>query len=188
MEIKKLGNISGAFEIILSPHRDNRGFFVRTYDHEIFKKNGIYKNWVQENQSLSLHKFTLRGLHFQHPPSTESKLVRISRGEAFFVFVDLRRNSPTLGKWDTITLSEHNNKILLTPRGCAQGMCTLTENCVLHYHVDNFYSPEYEDVIRWDDPDLNIQWPTSTPTIISERDQNGKTFKEFIDQHDGLDI
>src|SRR5512137_1381391 len=106
--IIKEKKLKGVFEIQLEPKEDHRGFFMRVYDKEIYKKHGIHRDWVQENHSLSVQKGTLRGFHFQLPPAAETKLVRVISGEIYDVFVDLRKGSPTFGQWDSIILSEKN--------------------------------------------------------------------------------
>lgn len=179
------GKIKGAYIIQLEPREDERGFFMRVYDKNIFAEHGIDYNWVQENHSLSKLKGTVRGLHFQYQPDSETKLLRLTSGEAFFAFVDLRKNSPTFGQYDTAILSGQNKKILLVPKGCANGMCTLIENVNLHYRVDNYYASNNEDNIKWNDPDLNIPWPTKEPAVISERDSKAQSFKEFLQKSGG---
>ena len=120
--------IKGVFEIQLEPKEDKRGYFMRTYDEKIFKKYGLNKKWVHENHSFSKNKLTMRGFHFQHPPFTETKIARVVTGKIFFVYLDIRRNSPTFGKWGTIILSGKNKKMLYIKRGIALGMCTMTNN------------------------------------------------------------
>ena len=180
--------IKGVFEIQLEPLEDERGFFMRTYDDRIFKDLGIERKWVNENHSLSRIKGTIRGIHFQYPPDTETKLSRVITGEIFFVVVDIRKDSKTFGEWISVVLSSEKKNMLFIPRGCAPGMCTLTDNCNLIYKVDNYYSPNNEDVIKWNDPDLAIKWPIKEPVVISERDSKGKSFKEFVEKHGGLKI
>jgi len=187
MRIKEK-KLKGVFEIQLEPKEDKRGFFMRVYDTKIFKENNINREWVQENHSLSLKKRTIRGFHFQFPPYAETKLVRVINGKIFDVFIDLRKNSNTFGKWGSIILSAENNKMLLIPRGFAHGMCTLTDNCVMLYKVDNYYSPEYEGNIKWNDPDLNIEWPIKNTPTISDKDANAKSFKEFVGKYGGLEV
>jgi dTDP-4-dehydrorhamnose 3,5-epimerase len=184
MEFKEL-QIKGVFEIELTPHADHRGFFMRTFDHEVFEKAGLRKNWVQENHSRSEKKYTLRGLHFQFPPFCEAKLVRCIRGAILDVFVDLRAGSETFGKWNSITLSENNHKMILIPRGLAHGFCTLTDECEVLYKVDNLYSKEHESGIIWNDPELNIEWPVREP-VISLKDQHNSTFREFRIRHNAI--
>jgi dTDP-4-dehydrorhamnose 3,5-epimerase len=178
MEIKER-RIKGVFEIDLKPFTDDRGFFMRTYDSELFKKAGINCKWIQENHSCSEKKNILRGLHFQFPPYAETKLVRCIRGAVLDVFVDLRKESVSFGQWDSIELSEENKKMILIPRGFAHGFCTLTDCSEVLYKVDNCYSKESEAGIIWNDPDLNINWPVTDP-ILSAKDQNNMTLQEFV--------
>ena len=178
--------IKGVYEIQLNPHEDDRGFFVRVYDNKLFEEAGLNKKWVQENHSLSKKKGTVRGLHFQYSPNCESKLLRAVTGEAFFVVVDLRTGSDTFGKWTSVTLSSGEKNMILIPRGCAAGMCTLTEDCNLSYKVDNYYAKNNEDSIKWDDADLAIKWPIKNPEVISERDINAQSFKEFVEKNGGI--
>ena len=178
----------GVFEVQLDPHEDERGFFMRVYDTNIFEKYKIRRNWVQENHSLSVEKGVIRGMHFQLPPHSEAKLIRVVRGEICDVFIDLRKNSPTFGQWDSIVLSADNKKMIYIPRGFAHGFCTLTENCEVVYKVDNYYSPEHEGNIKWNDPDLNIDWLIKNTPTISEKDANAKSFKEFVDKYGGLEL
>jgi len=186
--IFKEKEIKGVFEIQQEPHRDARGFFSRTYDDNLFKEYGIDRKWVQENHSLSQKKGTLRGIHFQYTPDTETKLLRVITGEIFFAVIDLRKNSETLGKWISVIVSSEKLNMLYIPRGCAPGMCTLTDNCNLAYKVDNYYASNNEDVIKWNDPDLNIKWPITEPEVISERDSKGNSFQDFVKKNGGLDI
>lgn len=172
--------ISGVYEIKCAPHEDARGYFMRTYDEAIFEKHGLNRKWVQENHSLSRVKGTVRGIHFQYAPDCETKLLRVSTGAIFFAVTDLRRNSPTLGKWISVVVSAEKKNLLYIPRGCAPGMCTLTDDCNLSYKVDNFYNPNNEDVLLWNDPDLGIQWPVSEPAVISDRDAKGRSLQEIL--------
>lgn len=184
MEILKK-EIEGLCEIILSPLEDERGFFMRTYERELFREWQIDREWTYEAHSFSKTKGTVRGLHFQHPPHCEAKLERAILGEIFFAVIDLRKGSKTFGKHATVVLSAKKNNMLFVPRGCAQGMCTLTEDCHLLYKFDNFYSKKHEDNILWNDPDLGIKWPLTAPSVISERDKNAQTFGQFLDKTKG---
>ena len=186
MEIKER-KIKGVFEIILKPISDDRGFFMRTFDDNLFKEFGMDRNWVQENHSRSNRKGIVRGLHFQFPPYSESKLVRCIHGAVFDVFVDLRKGSQTFGQWDSIILTEDNKKMVLIPRGFAHGFCTLTERSEVLYKVDNIYHKESESGLLWNDKDLAIDWPDSSP-ILSEKDRKNQTLKEFIKKHHSLSI
>ena len=175
-------NIKGVYEIQLSPIGDNRGFFMRTFDINEFNKYGLNKVWVQENHSRSTQKGIIRGLHFQLPPYSETKLVRCINGAVLDVFVDLRKDSPTFGQWDSIELSAENKKMIFIPRGFAHGFCTLTEESEVLYKVDNYYSPESENGLLWNDADLNIDWPAKDP-VLSEKDKKNITLKNFIKKY-----
>lgn len=185
MKIKER-NFKGVFEIQLRPKEDKRGFFMRVYDIQLFEKYKIHRNWVQENHSLSIEKGVIRGMHFQFPPHSEVKLVRVINGKIYDVFIDLRKGSPTFGQWDSIVLSADNKKMMYIPRGFAHGFCTLTKNCEVVYKVDNYYSPDNEGSIKWNDPNLRIDWPIKDKHIISDKDANAKSFKEFVDKYGGL--
>jgi dTDP-4-dehydrorhamnose 3,5-epimerase len=184
MEIKEL-NIPGVFEITLKPHLDARGFFMRTYDIQIMRDAGLITDWKQENQSRSEQKGILRGLHFQFQPDCETKLVRCTRGSVYDVFVDLRGGSPTFGRWGALELNEENKKMLYIPSGLAHGYCTLTDLSEVLYKVDNFYAPKNEGGIKWNDPDLKIEWPVKDP-ILSERDKGNLTLETFIQKYKSL--
>ena len=180
--------IKGVYEIELEPIEDKRGYFMRVFDDEIFTKNGINRKWVQENHSLSVKKGTLRGFHFQLQPAAETKLVRVITGSIYDVFIDLRKDSTTFGQWGSVILSAENKKMLYIPRGFAHGMVTLDENSSMYYKVDNYYTPEKEFCIRWDDPDLQVKWPIEGKPIISEKDANAKSFKEFIEEQGSIEV
>ncbi len=177
--------LNGVVEIKLKPIFDERGFFMRTYDLNLFEKYGINIKWVQENHSRSIKKGIIRGLHFQFPPYTEAKLVRCIKGAVFDVFVDLRKNSSTFGQWDSIILSEDNHKMVFIPRGFAHGFCTLTDISEVTYKVDNYYNPKYEGGIIWNDEILKINWPAKNP-IISYKDRMNMSFGEFKEKYIGL--
>ena len=186
MEIKER-KLKGVYEITLKPNIDPRGFFMRTFDAEIFKDADIERNWVQENHSLSRGKGIIRGLHCQLPPKSETKLVRCINGAVFDVYVDLRRTSETFGEWDSIELSAENNKMVYIPRGFAHGFCTLTDCSEVVYKVDNTYSPENEIGILWNDSDIKIDWPTNTP-ILSVKDESNMLLREFMKTIGGISI
>lgn len=175
----------GVFEITLSPNKDERGFFMRTYDDKIFNEAGLKFNWVQENHSRTLKKGTIRGLHFQLPPFTETKLVRCIKGKTLDVFVDLRKNSSTFGQWHSIEISEDKFNMVLLPKGFAHGFCTLTDECHLYYKHDNYYNPESYSGILWNDMDLQINWPCKD-VFISEKDKSLMTFKMFKETFGGI--
>ena len=168
----------GTFEITLNPIVDQRGYFLRTYCRRTFLEHGLQVDWQQENQSLSREEGTIRGLHFQFPPHSETKLLRVVSGAIVDVFVDLRKSSGTYGQWDSIELTEENNKLIYIPKGFAHGFRTLTNDTIVQYKVDSAYSPMNEGGLRWDDPDVGIVWGIEKP-VISERDSELPAFKEF---------
>lgn len=151
-------------------HGDNRGFFMESYNEEVLKQNGIHYNFIQDNHSLSAEPGVLRGLHYQLNPKAQTKLVRVLSGAIYDVIVDVRKSSPTFGQWIGVILSEHNHRQLLVPKGFAHGFCTLVPNTQVLYKVDEYYSPEHDRGILWNDPALGIDWPTSNP-VLSDKDQ-----------------
>ena len=178
MLIKPL-KVMGSFEITLKRFQDQRGYFMVTHDSDIFAEHGMTNEWVQENQSGNLDKGILRGLHFQRPPHAETKLVRAVVGTVFDMFLDLRRSSPSYGRWDSVILSADKSNMVYIPKGCAHAYCTISEESIITYKVDTRYAPEASDGICWDDPDLNIPWPLKNAPILSERDMKWGTFADF---------
>ena len=172
-------DIEGLIVITPKIFRDARGYFFESYNKKEFEQEGLTTEFVQDNQSFSSYG-TIRGLHFQKPPYTQSKLVRVLQGKVFDVAVDLRKNSNTFGKWFGIELSNKNQKMLFIPRGFAHGFSVLSETVVFFYKCDNFYNKESEDGILLNDVDLSIDWKiNSKDTIISEKDKLNKTFEEY---------
>jgi dTDP-4-dehydrorhamnose 3,5-epimerase len=159
--------------ILIKPRiiTDNRGFFLESYSVSKFKEGGIECTFVQDNHSRSVSAGVIRGLHFQTEPFSQSKLMRVIRGAIFDVAVDLRRNSPTFGQWRGFILSAANFDMLFIPRGFAHGFCTLEDDSEIVYKLDNFYSPQHDTGIIWNDPDIGIEWPTKNP-ILSAKDAN----------------
>ena len=145
--------------LIPSRYGDYRGFFAETYNRRVFAGLGFDTEFVQDNHSLSVAVGTLRGLHFQSPPHAQAKLVRCGRGAIFDVGVDIRRGSPTFGQWVGEVLSEENGKQLFMPEGFAHGFVTLQPNSEIVYKCSDYYAPETEGSLRWDDPDIGIEWP-----------------------------
>lgn len=186
MEVKER-KLKGVFEITLSPNLDSRGFFMRTFDVEVFKRHGLQREWVQENHSRSEQKGILRGLHFQLQPYAETKLVRCIVGRVFDVFVDIRKGSETFGQWDSIELSAENKKMIFIPRGFAHGFLTLSEISEVSYKVDNFYSKNNERGLMWDDKEINILWPIINP-VLSEKDLKNLSFKQFKNDYKDIAI
>ncbi len=168
-DFKRL-DIPGVVLIEPKVFEDERGFFMETYKMPDFVAAGIKVNFIQENHSRS-GKGVLRGLHYQNPPFAQGKLVRTVRGEIFDVAVDIRKGSPTWGKWVGVILSEKNKNILYIPEGLAHGFCVLSEITEVLYKTTDIYSAESEAGIIWNDEDLNIQWPVKEP-ILSEKDEN----------------
>lgn len=156
---------------------DHRGFFMETYNEKLFKENGFNFEFIQDNHAMSGNSGILRGLHFQLEPYAQTKLVRVTKGAVYDVIVDIRKGSPTYGQWESFILTEDNKRQLLVPRGFAHGYCTLVKNTEFLYKVDNYYSPEHDRGIAWNDPNLNITWPTNNP-ILSEKDKHHPLLKD----------
>ncbi len=159
---------------------DGRGTFSETYNAARLAEHGITLSFVQDNQSWSALVGTIRGLHFQSPPKAQDKLVRVIRGRILDVAVDLRRTSPTYGKWVAEELSGQNRKQVLVPVGFAHGFCTLEPDTEVLYKVTDFYSPANDFGIAWDDPDLAISWPVARDKVVlSEKDKLQPAFKSL---------
>lgn len=150
---------------------DSRGYFMETYSAPLFSNEGIRAVFVQDNQSLSVQKAVVRGLHFQRPPTAQAKLVRVLRGAIYDVAVDIRVGSPSYGRWCAATLTAENGNQLFVPRGFAHGFCTLEPGTEVAYKVDNPYSADDDGGIFWADPALAIDWPiTPTDAVVSPKD------------------
>ncbi len=163
-------DLEGVFVIEPVSFYDNRGFFRELYKESDFKAHGISASFVQDNHSFS-SKGVLRGLHYQVSPKTQGKLICVISGSVWNVVVDIRKGSPTFLKWTSIELSNENYKMLYMPPGFANGFLVLSDNAHLLYKCTGEYSTELERGIRWDDPDISINWPR-TDVIVSERDKN----------------
>lgn len=156
---------------------DVRGAFSETFNAARFAEHGIKLDFVQDNQSWSAQAGTIRGLHFQSPPRAQAKLVRVVRGRILDIAVDLRRASPTYGRWVSEELSAQNRKQLLVPVGFAHGFCTLEPDTEVFYKVTDYYSPAHDLGIAWDDPDLAIAWPVPREkAMVSEKDARQPAF------------
>jgi dTDP-4-dehydrorhamnose 3,5-epimerase len=166
--------------LIIQPdfYRDSRGYFFESYNKEIFARNGLFMEFVQDNESKS-KKGVVRGLHFQYPPFEQGKLVRVVRGAVLDVAVDLRKNSPWYGKYTTVILTSENKWMYWIPAGFAHGFLTLKEGTLFSYKCTQLYNKQHEGCIRWNDPDLGIQWGISNP-VVSTRDNQAPIFRDFI--------
>lgn len=171
--------IDGVYIIEPKVFGDNRGYFIEVYNKEQFAEAGLNMTFVQDNESKS-SKGVLRGLHFQRKHS-QGKLVRVTRGEVFDVAVDLRSGSQTYGKWEGVILSEENKKQFYIPKGFAHGFLVLSDEAVFNYKCTDFYSPEYDGGIMWNDPGINIEWPLDRldNIILSEKDKLHLNLKDF---------
>lgn len=169
--------IEGVYIIEPKVFGDNRGYFMETYNESVFKANGLNYTFVQDNESKS-KKGVLRGLHFQikYP---QAKLVRVIEGEVFDVAVDLRKDSKTYGKWVGVILSSENKRQFMIPRGFAHGFVVLSETATFAYKCDEFYHPEDEGGIMWNDPNININWPFEGDVILSEKDKKHPLLKDL---------
>lgn len=177
MKIKTL-SIDGLKLITLQKFSDERGFFIERFHKDKFKELGLQTEFIQDNHSFSLPN-VIRGLHFQSNPA-QGKLVGVLKGKILDIAVDIRLNSPTFGKYESVELSEENNQLLWLPAGFAHGFMVIgNEPAHVSYKVDGRYSPETDGGIVFNDSDLNIQWPLLSEPIVSQKDKNLKTFKEY---------
>lgn len=158
---------------------DHRGFFMESWSERAFHDAGLHYTFVQDNHSSSTVKGTLRGIHFQRGDNAQAKLVRCVRGAVLDVAVDLRPNSLTYKKWVSVELSEENKRMLMIPRGFGHGFVTLTDNVEFLYKADNPYAPESEGGIRWNDPDLNIDWGVEHP-VLSAKDKANPFLRDTV--------
>ena len=168
--------------LIIEPRvfEDKRGYFFESWNKAAFKNAGLDINFAQDNQSFS-SKGVVRGLHFQNPPFAQGKLVRVLKGSVLDVAVDIRKNSPTYGKYISTHLSEENKTMFWIPPGFAHGFSTLEDNTIFTYKCSGLYNKESEGSLMWNDTDLNIDWKIDNP-IISEKDQNSAKFSNFKTQ------
>ena len=171
--------LEGVYIIEPKVFGDDRGYFMETYNKEHFAEAGLNMTFVQDNESKS-SKAVLRGLHFQRKHS-QGKLVRVTRGEVFDVAVDIRNGSKTYGQWEGVILSEENKKQLYIPKGFAHGFLVLSDEAVFNYKCTDFYAPEYDGGIMWNDPDINIKWPIDgvKNILLSEKDKKHPRLKEL---------
>ncbi|HXW64592.1 MAG TPA: dTDP-4-dehydrorhamnose 3,5-epimerase [Burkholderiaceae bacterium] len=168
--------LPGAYLIELEKKGDERGFFARVFCANEFNQHKLASHFCQVNNSLSPQKGTLRGLHYQLAPKAESKLVRCIRGALYDLILDLRDGSTTFGKSFGVELSADNRRMMYVPKGFAHGFVTLTDNTEVFYFVDEFYSPEHERGVRYNDPAFELHWPI-TPTVVSDKDKAHPLFE-----------
>ncbi len=169
--------------ILLEPRvfGDERGFFFESYNRTAFKEaTGLDPEFVQDNHSRSV-KGVLRGLHYQLRPKVQGKLVRVVEGEVFDVAVDIRKDSPTYGKWVGEVLSAENKRQMWIPPGFAHGFLTLSDSAEFLYKTTDFYSPAHERCVRWDDPEIDLRWPTAPPFVLSYKDSQGCALSSLSD-------
>jgi dTDP-4-dehydrorhamnose 3,5-epimerase len=167
--------LDGAWRIEPERRGDERGFFARTYCQREFAALGLDTNFTQQNMSVSAHRGTLRGMHLQHAPHAETKLVRCLQGAVYDVIIDLRLDSPTYRRWEAFELNADNKLMLYVPKGFAHGFQTLRDNVEVSYLVDGFYTPSAEGGVRWNDPAFAVSWPLE-PTVMSDKDRNWPDF------------
>lgn len=179
MEVIKTG-IEGVFIIEPKVFGDNRGYFFESFNaREFAEKTGEEVIFVQDNESMS-HYGVLRGLHFQLPPYSQSKLVRVVKGKVIDVAVDIRKGSSTYGKYVSCEMTGENKRQFFVPKGFAHGFCVLSDEAVFQYKCDEFYHPEAEGAIAWNDPNIAINWPiTAEEIILSEKDKHHPCLKDF---------
>lgn len=168
----------GLLELEPRVFEDDRGYFYESYNKALFKKIGIETEYVQDNQSLS-QKNVVRGLHFQAPPFAQGKLVRVISGSVLDIALDIRKGSPTYGKYHSVLLTEKNKKIFWIPAGFAHGFATLEDHTIFAYKCTDVYNKESEGAVRWNDPDLDFDWNVKNP-IVSEKDQTSTLWKDFV--------
>src|SRR3989338_5557787 len=176
MEFKKL-KIEGLVLIKPKVFADERGWFLERYVKAVFGENGISADFVQDNHSYST-RGVLRGLHFQAPPHSQAKLVWVTSGEIFDVAVDLRVGSPTFGKWEGVNLSAENKAMLFIPQGFAHGFQVLSDTADVLYKISDFYFPELDKGLRWNDSEIGIAWPLAE-ALVSDKDQKHPLLKNF---------
>ncbi len=170
--------LEGVYIQIPKVFGDHRGFFMESWSRRTMEEAGLFYDFVQDNHSLSTAKGTLRGIHFQKGDKAQAKLVRCVRGAVLDVAVDLRHDSPTYKQWIGVELSEENKKQLLIPRGFGHGFVTLTDHVEFLYKTDNYYAPEADGGIRWNDPDIGVDWGIDHP-VLSEKDTKNPFLKDI---------
>jgi dTDP-4-dehydrorhamnose 3,5-epimerase len=171
-------HLNGVVVLVPDVFQDERGHFLETFHAERFQELGLPTEFVQDNQSYS-RRGVIRGLHFQWDPPM-AKLMRVVTGSAFLVAVDIRKNSPTRGKWFGIEASSENSRLVWAPAGFARGLCVISECAYIQYKCTAIYNPKGEAGIRFDDPDIGIDWPRVNHHILSEKDLNAMSFAQWM--------
>ena len=177
---KEKTNIEGLFIIEYDVFKDSRGYFFESWNKNKFIDININIDFLQDNVSVS-KKNVLRGLHFQRNSFSQEKLVQVLKGKVIDVIVDLRKDSKSFKKHEKIILKENDNNMILIPKGCAHGFISLEDQTIFSYKCSNYYNKNYDVTLNWNDQDIGIDWNIENP-IISEKDQNGLSFKELIDK------
>lgn len=173
-------SVTGVLLVQVQKFSDARGYFMETYSRRDYTALGIDCEFIQDNQSLSAQRGTVRGLHFQMPPDPQAKLVRVLRGSIFDVAIDIRRGSPSYGRWCAATLTAEGAEQLFVPRGFAHAFCTLEPNTEVVYKVDGYYSAASDAGIIWNDPDIGIEWPIApSDAVLSAKDAKLPRLAEF---------
>lgn len=171
--------LNGVYVVEPQVFGDHRGFFMESWSKRAFEAAGLFYDFVQDNHSMSAVKGTLRGIHFQRGEKSQAKLVRCVKGAVLDIAVDLRPSSPAYKQWVGVELSAENKKQLLIPRGFGHAFLTLTDNVEFLYKADNFYAPEAEGGIRWNDPEIGVAWGISSP-ILSEKDSQAPLLRDAV--------
>lgn len=174
----EITDFPGLVQIVPRVFPDGRGYFMESWNRARMAEQGLEHDWVQDNHAQSAGKGVLRGLHFQMPPSAQTKLVRVSVGAVFDVVVDLRKGSPSFGRWFGTELSAENHRQLLIPKGFAHGYVTLTDVTEFQYKVDDYYAPECDSGLFWADPDIGVDWGVDAP-VLSDKDKTLGCFRDF---------
>lgn len=170
-------NLKGVYVLEPQVFGDARGWFMESWSKRKMEEAGIHVEFLQDNHSYSATRGTLRGLHYQLNPMAQAKLIRCSRGSILDVAVDIRKGSPQYAKWTAVELSTENKKQLFIPRGFAHGFLTLTDDVEVQYKADNYYAPDCDGNIRWNDPEIGVEWPFE-PVILSGKDENAPLLAE----------
>ena len=178
MHVRSL-DLPEVFELTPAKHGDGRGFFSETYNAQRLGEAGLSISFVQDNHSYSAAKGVLRGLHFQMSPRAQDKLVRVVKGSIFDVAVDIRRGSPRFGMWCSLIVSAERWNQILVPKGFAHGFLTLEDNTEVIYKTSDYYAPDYDRAIRYDDPTLGIDWPLHGDPILSAKDQAAPVLRDI---------